>query len=541
MPELTVRVAGGEQRLTFIPGLSLKQMLEATRFPVKARCNGNGACGLCRVRIDSGRVNPPTGNERVYLDADSLGQGMRLACQVYPEEDLGIQVVNRESVSTRQNILPDETLQPLDPGNGSARELAVPLPGALGLAVDLGTTHLKFSLCDLAGKRRLALRCCPNPQLFLGGDVITRLTAASGSPEKARAMQSLIMEAIGAAAREMTAQLGAGPGQIVRLTLVGNSAMLALLTGINFALLMQPSHWTEQLNCIPDSVSFYAAAWNLHPGAEIEIIPPLGGFIGSDLLAGLIAVKLLEREPGSLYLDFGTNTEIALWDGKALLVTSAAGGPAFEASGIQCGMLAEEGAIHAVDIAPDTGELTFKVLMDADPAGICGSGFIDLVACLLRAGKLTDRGSLEPGNARQGFLLAQGPAPISVNKHDIDLFQRAKGAVMAGIRVLHEASQMEGAGVRRVFVGGSFGSSLRVTSAQEIGLLPLIPAGQIRLSGNAALNGCEQLMLFSESGTVMDTLRSKSMLVNLANSPSFSEFYFESLYLKPVTVGVSHR
>lgn len=537
MPELTIRVPDGEERITFIPGLSLKEMLEQTKFRVKARCNGNGSCGLCRVKIDSGRVNEPTGNERVYLDADSLGQGLRLACQVRPEEDIRIQVVSPESVSQWKDLLLDESSQTLNPLAGTAREMPVQTQGALGLAVDLGTTHLKFSLCDLEGNRRLAVRSCRNPQLFLGGDVITRLTAAASSPEQAKTLQGLIIGAIGEAAREITAEMGAGPRQIVRVTLVGNTAMLSLLTGINFSLLMHPSHWTEEIHCIPDSTSDFAAAWNLHPGAEIEIIPPLGGFIGSDLLSGLIAVSFLDSEPGSLFIDFGTNTEIALWDGKALIVTSAAGGPAFEGSGIQCGMPAEEGAIHSVEIAPDTGEISFKVLMDTHPAGICGSGFIDLVACMLREEKLTDRGSLEPGSAGQGFILAQGLHPISVHKHDIDLFQRAKGAVMAGIKVLFEASDMDGGGLQRIFVGGTFGSFLKVKNAQEIGLLPLIPIEHIRLSGNTALTGCEHLMLFKESGNTLNELRGRSVLVNLANSPSFSEFYFESLFLKPVTLG----
>ena len=538
MPELTVRINDGEDRLTFVPGLSLKEMLEQTKYRVKARCSGNGACGLCRVKINSGRVNEPTGNERVYLEGNLLEQGVRLACQVYPEEDIGIQVVNPESISQWKDLSLDGSCHPLSPLTGTPREMRTMVQDPLGLAVDLGTTHLRFSLCDLDGNRRLAVRSCRNPQLFLGGDVVARLTAAAGFPEKARTLQDLICRAIGEAAREITAEVGADPRQIVRVSLVGNTAMLALLTGINFSLLMHPSHWTDEIPCIPDSTSAYAAAWNLHPCAEIEIIPPLGGFVGSDLLAGLIAVSFMESEPGSLFIDFGTNTEIALWDGKALIVTSAAGGPAFEGSGIQCGMPAEEGAIHSVEIEPETGKITFKVLMDTRPSGICGSGVIDLVACMLREGKLTNTGSLEPGIARQGFILTEGPPLLSVKKHDIDLFQRAKGAVMAGIRVLLETSGMDGGGLKNIFVGGTFGSFLKVNNAQEIGLLPLIPAERIRLSGNTALTGCEHLMLFKESGNTMNELRKRSILVNLANSPSFSEFYFESLFLNPVTVGI---
>jgi uncharacterized 2Fe-2S/4Fe-4S cluster protein (DUF4445 family) len=541
MPEWIVRIHDEEECLTVIPGLSLKDMLEQTRFRVKARCSGNRACGLCRVKINSGRLNEPTGNERVYLESNLLEQGMRLACQVYPEEDIGIQVVNKESIFQWNDLFLDENCHPFYPLTGTPREAPAKAEGTLGLAVDLGTTHLRFSLCDLDGNRRLAVRYCRNPQLFLGVDVITRLTAAPSSPEKAKTLQGLISRAFGEGAREITAEIGAETRQIVRMSLVGNTAMLSLLTGINFSLLTHPSHWSEEIPCIPVGTSAYAEAWNLHLYAEVEIIPPLGGFVGSDFLAGLVAVSLMDRDPGSLFIDFGTNTEIALWEGKALIVTSAAGGPAFEGSGIQCGMPAEEGAIHSAEIDPDTGKITFKVLMDTHPSGICGSGVIDLVACMLREGKLANTGSLEPGIARQGFILAEGPPVISVKKHDIDLFQRAKGAVMAGIKVLFEASGMDGKELKNIFVGGTFGSFLKVKNAQEIGLLPLIPVERIQLSGNTALTGCEHLMLFKESVNTMNQLRKRRMLVNLAKFPSFSEFYFESVFLSPVTVGTCTR
>src|SRR6185369_12505788 len=159
------------------------------------------------------------------------------------------------------------------------------------------------------------------------------------------------------------------------------------------------------------------------------------GFVGSDLLAGLLALSFLERAPGTLFLDFGTNTEMALWDGSSLLVSSAAGGPAFEGNGLRCGMPAEAGAIHAVALDPATGELSLQVLAGAAPAGICGSGLLDLVACLLRAGKLTSTGSFAVGNSGTGFPVAPGPPAISLQKQDIDVFQRAKGAVLAGIKV----------------------------------------------------------------------------------------------------------
>jgi uncharacterized 2Fe-2S/4Fe-4S cluster protein (DUF4445 family) len=273
-------------------------------------------------------------------------------------------------------------------------------------------------------------------------------------------------------------------------------------------------------------------AWTLHKAAVVEAVAPLGGFVGSDLLAGVLATGLTERA-GSLLIDFGTNSEMALWDGKKLWTTSAAGGPAFEGSGIPCGMPAEGGAICRVTPRQGSGELDCQVIDDAEAKGICGSGLVDLIACLLRAGRLTSKGKFTAGDAG-GVVVAAGDPPIRLDAAAVDIFQRAKAAIGVGARTL---LRMAGMGVHElqcVAVGGAFGQYLDVANAQAVGLLPPTPLERVELCGNTALAGCERLLLTPRAAAELDSLRKNAAIVNLAAMSDFDTAFMDCLYLRPL-------
>src|SRR5208337_1231786 len=190
-----------------------------------------------------------------------------------------------------------------------------------------------------------------NPQGTYGTDVMARLIAANESQQAARVLRRLAVDAIGSAIMDVATREGIGAEQVVRVAIVGNTAMLALLSGRNSHLLLQPAYWTRHIDCSAENTGNpqeLSLELGINSEALIEVLPPLAGFVGSDLLAGVLAAGLLKGERGSLLIDFGTNSEIALWDGRSLWVTSAAGGPAFEGCGIGCGTPAEPGAIYAV-------------------------------------------------------------------------------------------------------------------------------------------------------------------------------------------------
>ncbi|MCB2188717.1 MAG: DUF4445 domain-containing protein [Deltaproteobacteria bacterium] len=528
MARLTVRSGRGEEALTFQPGATLRQILAAGTAPVRAGCRGFGACGLCRVRVLDGPAGEPSPAERLHLGQEGLAGGLRLACQVTPQDDLTILLLAPASRPAWRALAGPELPQP---------PTAVPVPGlpagrALGAVVDLGTTHLSLAVYDLAQGRGLAGRRGPNPQAGAGADVVTRLVAAAASEQAARDLGGQVVAAVGEALEDLAAREGLDLGRLGRLLLVGNTPMLALLTGQEPARLLCPDAWEGAADAAPGDPAAWATAWGLAPGAQVEVVPPLAGFAGSDILAGCLAARLETRDGPALLVDFGTNTEIALWDGATLWVTSAAGGPAFEGSGLGCGLPAGEGAIHRVE-AGEQG-LTWQVLGGGPPQGFCGSGLVDLVAVLLDTGRLTPRGKFTaPGPADRVALVPARPE-LALTKRDVDLFQQAKAAVGAGVALVCSLAGLAPGELRRVVVAGSFGCHLNPASAQRIGLLPPMPVEAVELAGNTALAGAAQLLLTAEAPARAARLRAATRQVNLARAECFEDLYLDNLFLQPM-------
>ena len=327
MPVLHIHSEHDDRRISFATGASLLDTLKNTGIPIQAGCSGNGTCGRCLIRILSGTANQPTATEQLRLTAKQLGQQYRLACQVRLQQDLGVRIINSppstswRNLSEQEHLAPDVTEAP--PAN--THRIAATLH-RLGVAVDLGTTHICLSLWDLTTGDRLTGLSGLNPQHHFGSDLMARLVAASASQQAAAEIGLLVQEAIGEALRLMTDTAGCDLQQIERVLIVGNSAMLALLSGRNHHLLLQPAYWSAEIDCLPAETDAWRAAWGLHPGSAIELVPPLAGFVGSDLLAGILATHLNRQTAPALLVDFGTNSEIALWTGDTLWVTATAGG-----------------------------------------------------------------------------------------------------------------------------------------------------------------------------------------------------------------------
>ena len=236
----------------------------------------------------------------------------------------------------------------------------------------------------------------------------------------------------------------------------------------------------------------------------------------------------------SLLIDFGTNSEIALWDGSTLWVTSAAGGPAFEGSGLSCGMPAVAGAIYQIEHNEYSQDFTLQVLAGADPKGLCGSGLVDLIACLLRTGVLDRKGKLTDEMAGEGFPLLKGSQVIVMTNRDVDIFQRAKAAIGAGIRLLLKSAGITTKKLERVYVSGAFGRFLNVRNAQDIGLLPRVQPHSIELCGNTALAGCEMLLVSTNQLLKLESIRKRAHVINMSNHSEFEELFLENLYVKPM-------
>jgi len=342
MPTIIVRTTSGDSSIDCQPGQSLRDALNTSELRVRSACRGNGACGMCRVKVEAGEAGDPTLAEQLHLDASALAAGTRLACQISPQQSLIIRLDNPAPPSVWRSLPHSEYR--------SLHEIAR-LPSDrmhYGVAVDLGTTHLSLAVCHLHSGRRVAMRFGPNPQAKFGADIVNRLQAAADSPAIAHELRERVVNAIGDVLLDIATREGVLLHEVGRISVVGNSAMLLLLCGGDPRYLLDPTHWASAVPCAPNLDVSLREQWNLPDAAIIDVVQPLAGFVGSDLAAGLVHANLVGRPEPVLFIDFGTNSEMALWDGQRFLVTSAAGGPAFEGMGISCGMGAEPGAISRV-------------------------------------------------------------------------------------------------------------------------------------------------------------------------------------------------
>ena len=535
MTQLIVCSSDRELAVSFSTGQSLRTLLDSTTMRVRSGCRGTGACGLCRVRLLQGTGNPPTRNECLQLTEEQLADGVRLSCQFVPSdeggEDVVVELLNPAPSSNwksqgREILRPASSQQP-------SRSFSAGVSSPLGIAVDLGTTNISLALYDLFTGARLAERHGINPQVGFGADIMTRLVAAGESDETAKELSRTLVTGLAEALHDIGSREGFDLRRVIFLTIVGNTAMLTLLSGENHQLLLRPDMWEAMIPCRMDQSASRAAELGIHPDARIELLPALAGFVGSDLLAGVLAMRLADREEPGLFIDFGTNTEIALWDGQQLLVTSAAGGPAFESSGISCGMPAEPGAIYRVMQGED--DLVFSTIDDITPArGLCGSGFVDLISCLCANGTINATGKILSGINGTGYVVPLPDSGLLLTKRDIDMMQQAKAAVAAGVAVLLRRAGLQMAEVHRVCLAGAFGKHIRISSGRAIGLLPDIDEKRFELCGNTALSGCEDFLLSSEAADRLEHIRSVSSLINLSKVIDFDDLFFDNLFFRPM-------
>lgn len=528
MATLIVRTAGGEQRLQAEIGESVRDLLDTTELRVRAACGGTGSCGACLVRLVEGEVNAPTLSEYTKLSAEQRDEGQRLACQLRLKGDALVQLELPAAPSPWKSLPAEELM----PSPGGRPELSAHI---YGVAVDLGTTHIRVSLWDRQAGRRIASRHGPNPQDVFGADVLNRLDAARARPERRHELARLAREAIVEAVRDMLArdvgEVSPMLAEIGEVQVVGNTAMLALLTETGIEALLDSDNWQAAIDCQPADPQAWSADWQM-PNARIEVLAPAAGFVGSDLLADLLATGLVEGAAGSLLLDVGTNTEIALWDGQHLHVTSVPGGPAFEAVGLSHGLPAGSGAIRRV--TRSEAGYALEVIGGGEARGYCGSGLVDAIAVLRASGEIKPSGRFTTPAGEGGRRLDPSQPGSAISGHDVDAFQRAKAAIGAAVLVLLREAGLGLADLRRLCVCGAFGRQLNIGHAQSVGLLPEIAAERVELWADASLAGCERLLLTDPDEGLLSMSVSRMSLRNMSLVIDFDRMFIDQLRLVPI-------
>ncbi|NWG12340.1 MAG: DUF4445 domain-containing protein [Acidobacteria bacterium] len=493
-----IRLHPQEKSFEVARGTPLQEVLfgHGVEFP----CGGQGRCKGCRVRVLDGTA-PMSQAEKELLEPAELSEGWRLACKITAETDLTLEIRQWESA-----ILTDHTRF-----KHKARE-------GLGVAVDLGTTTLAAQLLDLSTADVLAVRTGLNPQAAFGADVMSRVQFSLSNSGKSR-LCDIIRERISDLIAELRRDAGIARLPLADVVIVGNSVMHHLFCGIDAAPL---AHYP--FVPLRDELEVFDASslgWTIPGNPMVRFLPCLGGFVGSDVLAGIIATGMPESRELDALIDLGTNGEIVLGRRGQMMCASTAAGPAFEGARIRMGMQATTGAVAGVEISG--GALRCRVLGGGPARGICGSGLVDAVAVGLQTGAILPSGRLARGKSE--WELMPG---IALCQNDIRELQLAKGAIAAAIRLLLRRWGASVEDIRRVCLAGAFGNYIDRSSARRIGLFDF-PVDRIEPAGNTALLGAKIVLCNAERTEDFADLRRCIEHVPLAADPLFEETFAECM------------
>ncbi len=564
---------------------------------IDSTCGGHGTCKKCKVRIEDGDVPVSTVDPRAF-SPDELRDGWRLACRAPAREDLvvhvpplqtrpkaalvgvGRHVILRPAVQKRHLVLEepsledqrsdvDRVLQALDdleprvelgvvrtlgkilreamfdvtavvcddlliavePGDTTSRRFAI--------AFDLGTTTVVATMLDLETGTPVAVRSMLNRQQPYGADVISRVSATMLDDAALGALEARAHETLAELTGEVCEEAGVEPAEVYEIVVVGNVTMVQLALGIDPEPLSMAPFIVASHELPPATAADFGVA--VHPRAPAVVFPSLGAYVGADIVAGMLATGITRDKRLRLFIDVGTNSEIALGSNERVLATAAPAGPAFEAAQIRCGMRAAEGAIEGVKIGGDALEL--QVIGDVDAIGLCGSGLVDAVSELVGAGLLDHSGRFVPDETaaeiaphlaerltkigeERVFMLADD---VYLSQRDIRELQFAKASIATGWQILLTEMGVEVEDIAQVLLAGSFGAYLSPASAVKIGLVPRMALPRIVSAGNVASEGSKMAALSVRERAEARSIVHEVEYVELSGRADFNDMFVDQL------------
>ena len=513
MDRMTLTVLRGDKRAA-IPANAEESLLAALRAAgytePDAPCGGKGNCKKCLVTV-SGRVRSVE-DGAVHDAADET----LLACRYCPAGECTVTVRAKEQM----NVVTHGSGDLAGGGEG------------LGFAVDIGTTTVAAFLYDLKTGKRLGAHGGRNAQRSYGADVISRITCCSDG--KLPEMRDAIRKQLCDFAKELCASSGRDVHEIRRASIAGNTVMEHLFTGLD----------PTNIGVAPFTPeSLFGDVWDAKtvlPGlgidAPVYLCPCVAGYVGGDITAGLLASGGDRADGLWLYIDIGTNGEMALGNANGWMSCATAAGPAFEGAEIACGMDGSPGAIDKV--TAEDGDLVTHVIGEGKAVGLCGSGLIDAVSALLTVGEITEAGRMLPPDEapekirrrvfrrEDGTLAVMLQDGVFIAAQDIREVQLAKSAIRAGAETLLQLQGKTAADITSLVIAGGFGSFMDKRSALHIGLLPQVPIGKIVHVGNAAGAGAV-LTLTAQGEADLAAFSETCAYLELSSSQEFNENYLE--------------
>jgi len=602
----TVRIhtKNGVEEKKVEAGTNLLEFLRKNSVEINAPCGGNGKCGKCKVLV-GGLTGKPSDRERDLLGNKALNKGFRLACynhinsdmDIYPygsKEEASIVTAGKERTVKLDPIISKKYVELSTPDihdqssdvdrvtgfskkvkNINSIDLIRTLPDTIrsgnykvtmvlmdnkliaveqgnttddifGIAVDIGTTTIAAYLYNLADGRKVDVYSLLNPQRKFGADVLSRIEYTSDSKKAADEMNKAIIKCINHIIAHFTKVNRIKRSRIYTIVFVGNTTMVHFLMNIT-AKNIAVSPFVP-VTTLLHKFRAKELGININRYGYAIVFPSVSGYIGADIVAGVLSSGMYSDEKVSLLIDIGTNGEIVLGNNKWMYSCSTAAGPAFEGANIRNGVGGIKGAIDKVHFFE---KLELTTIGNENAVGLCGSGIVDAAAVMLKNGIMDETGRLAGDDEMasipeilrsrltdidglKAFLLLKAEETaidndIAITQKDIRELQNAKAAIAAGIKTLVKRAGIALSEIDRVYLAGGFGSYIDIDSALIIGLLPSQLKGKIESIGNSAGSGAVEGLLNTGMLKESEKIKSRIEYVELSASPDFVDEYVQNM------------
>jgi uncharacterized 2Fe-2S/4Fe-4S cluster protein (DUF4445 family) len=513
-----VSLAINGQSMEAIPGLTLFDHAERMGIRVPTSCQKQGKCRECMVEVTDGPelLSGRTGEER------HLKGAFRLSCRTY---------VTGNSGDVRCHTMRRGQMRVVSSGATCARAVDAGREG-YGLAMDLGTTTVVLRLFDLSTGALIADASFENPQRFGGSEIMSRIHFDSENRGR------LLLRTLAGYLTHAIEEFPVEPAKIREMVVVGNSTMRDLFFRKSvYTIGQSPYRSITELEMEEGKRATTSlletgkrSLLPIHPDARVWGGPIISGHVGADAAACMLAVKLAREDRLVAIMDIGTNTELIVGNRHRILAASCPAGPAFEGGAIACGMPALEGAIEDVAMDED-GNFVLGVIGGGKPAGICGSGLVDLMSELRRTGRMNEMGRFENDESR---ITLDAAHEIYFLESDVNELAQAKGANVAGLQVVASQYGISFDDIEVFYLAGGFGQHLKVDASRRIGLIPDLPDERVVQIGNAAIEGASIALLSEAKREEMERLVRKVEHCRLETHRQFFDFFVEGCLFKPV-------
>lgn len=420
-----------------------------------------------------------------------------------------------------------------------------------GFAVDIGTTTVAAELYELGSGTRVGVSGSGNRQAMYGSDVISRIVFEEENDNGLEILKESVVVTINALISNLLKKYNINKNTVKCLVVSGNTVMSHMFFGVTSGYLRREPYTPAALNFPVLTAAFQGI--DILETAVVIMMPNVASYVGSDIVAGVLATGMNE-EPGiSMLVDIGTNGEIVIGGHGWLMTCACSAGPAFEGSGISCGTRAVPGAIDSAIIKACPGKECFDVkyssIEGAKPTGICGSGIVSLISELTGAGIIDRAGNVYSdlilsnpdnrffeSNGEECFIVAFSEETadggiIYISENDVKNLLRTKGAIFAGIRTLLSHMSVDVSEIDRIYIAGGFGSFINIDDAIKIGLLPDIDRNKYITSGNTSLKGAAMALLDVDMHMKSKELAANMTYFDLSSITSYMDEFVSAVFI----------